>query len=69
MFSSFGPNRGRKAVDKEVSPAAGRKADLLSRIAEAGRVQLVYNARRKLRNYSVEFSRWFEREQRRGVAS
>lgn len=41
VFSSFGPNRGRKAVDKEVSPAAGRKADLLSRIAEAGRVQLV----------------------------
>lgn len=56
-------------MDKEVSPAAGRKADLLSRIAEAGRVQLVYNARRKLRNYSAEFSRWFEREQRRGVAS
>lgn len=41
VYSSFGPNRGRKAVDKEVSSAAGRKADLLSRIAEAGRVQLV----------------------------
>lgn len=36
----FGPNRGRKAEDKEVSATARRKADLLSRI-EAGRVQLV----------------------------
>lgn len=37
----FGPNRGRKAEDKEVSATARRKADLLSRIEEAGRVQLV----------------------------